>query len=64
MSRQLEVLRLLITPQGQREINMDVLNCTGDDCPAVIDLLCRNGGLAWPCKKAGPESELFQLFPQ
>ena len=50
MSRQLEILRLLITPEGQREINMDVLTCTGDDCPTVADLQCQKGGLDWPCK--------------
>jgi hypothetical protein len=50
MSRQLEILRLLITSEGQRELNMDVLSCTGDDCPTVIDLQCSKGDLAWPCK--------------
>jgi hypothetical protein len=50
MSRQLEVLRLLITSEGQRGINMDVLTCTGDDCPTVADLQCSKGGLGWPCK--------------
>lgn len=50
MARQLEIFRLLITPSGQREINMDVLTCTGDDCPALDEILnCRNG-LDWPCK--------------
>ena len=50
MSRQLEILRLLITPEGQREINMDVLTCTGDDCPVAVDLQCGKGDLEWPCK--------------
>lgn len=48
MGRQLEVMRLLITPNGQREIDPLVLSCTGDDCPAV--LVCPNGDLSWPCK--------------
>ena len=51
MSRQLEVLRLLITPNGQREINADVLTCTGDDCPVLSPtLICSNGSLRWNCK--------------
>jgi hypothetical protein len=50
MARQDEILRLLITPSGRREINPDVLSCTGDDCPqADIVLSCENG-LDWPCK--------------
>jgi len=50
MARQAEILRLLITPSGKREINPDVLNCTGADCPqAGIVLSCKNG-LDWPCK--------------
>ncbi len=51
MSRQLEMMRLLITAEGQREINMDVLTCTGDDCPTVVDFQCAKGSLAWPCKQ-------------
>lgn len=50
MARQLEILRLLITPEGQRKINMNVLTCSGDDCPIVVDLQCRKGDLEWPCK--------------
>ncbi len=50
MARQAEILRLLITPSGRREINPDVLSCTGADCPqADIVLSCENG-LDWPCK--------------
>ena len=50
MARQAEIMRLLITPSGRREINPDVLSCTGADCPpADIVLSCRNG-LDWPCK--------------
>ena len=50
MARQAEILRLLITPSGKREINPDVLSCTGDNCPqADIVLSCKNG-LDWPCK--------------
>ena len=50
MSRQLEVMRLLITPSGKRVINEDVLTCTGDDCPVYPDLqLCPNGSLQWNC---------------
>jgi hypothetical protein len=48
MSRQLEVLRLLITPEGRRQIDPAVLSCTGDDCPQALE--CSKGGLAWPCK--------------
>ena len=50
MARQLEVLRLLITPSGQREINSDVLSCTGADCPPVEEVISCQGGLDWPCK--------------
>ena len=50
MARQAEILRLLITPSGKREINPDVLSCTGADCPqSDIVLSCKNG-LDWPCK--------------
>jgi len=50
MSRQLEVLRLLITPSGRRELNPAVLDCTGPDCPQVADLMCADGSLSWACK--------------
>lgn len=50
MARQLEIFRLLITPSGLRSINMDVLTCTGNDCPTAIDLQCGKGDLGWPCK--------------
>ena len=33
---QRQIMRLLLTPQGRREIDPDVLTCTGDDCPQVI----------------------------
>jgi hypothetical protein len=50
MSRQLEVMRLLITPAGTREINENVLTCTGDDCPVFpATPLCPNGSLKWNC---------------
>lgn len=50
MARQAEIMRLLITPSGKREINPDVLSCTGADCPqAEVVLSCKNG-LDWPCK--------------
>ena len=49
-SRQLDIMRLLITPNGRREINEDVLTCTGDDCPEFPALqLCPNGSLKWNC---------------
>ena len=49
-SRQLDIMRLLITPNGNREINEDVLTCTGDDCPEFPALqLCPNGSLSWNC---------------
>ncbi len=50
MARQLEILRLLLTPSGNREINPDVLSCTGADCPLPGEILnCKNGN-DWPCK--------------
>jgi hypothetical protein len=52
MSRQQEIMRLLITPNGRRVINSDVLTCTGedDDCPIYPALeLCENGSLSWDC---------------
>jgi hypothetical protein len=52
MSRQQEIMRLLITPSGRRLINMDVLTCSGedDDCPVYPALeLCENGSLSWNC---------------
>jgi hypothetical protein len=50
MSRQLEIIRLLITPSGKRVINADVLTCTGGDCPEYPALqLCPNGSLSWNC---------------
>jgi hypothetical protein len=59
MSRQLDIMRLLIMPSGRREINEDVLTCTGDDCPVYPALqLCPNGSLMWNCgdndKKPSP----------
>ena len=52
MSRQLEIMRLLITPTGQRAINEDVLTCTGNDCPVFPALqLCPDGSLKWNCKR-------------
>ena len=51
MSRQQEIMRLLITPSGRRLINSDVLTCTGDDCPVFPGLqLCENGSLSWNCE--------------
>jgi len=51
MARQLEIMRLLITPSGRRDINPDVLTCTGDDCPVYPALqLCANGTLSWNCR--------------
>jgi hypothetical protein len=50
MARQAEILRLLITPSGRREINPDVLSCTGDDCPQADIVLSCDNGLDWPCK--------------
>jgi hypothetical protein len=53
MSRQQEIIRLLITPSGRRVINSDVLTCTGedDDCPIYPALeLCENGSLSWNCE--------------
>ena len=53
MSRQLEVLRLLITPNGRRVVDSEVLTCTGeaDDCPEypATFQLCENGSLTWNC---------------
>jgi hypothetical protein len=44
------MLRLQITPDGKREINADVLSCTGDDCPQVADIFSCAGGSGWPCQ--------------
>ena len=53
MSRQLEVMRLLITPNGRRVVDAEVLTCTGegDDCPVypATFQLCENGSLTWNC---------------
>jgi hypothetical protein len=50
MARQAEILRLLLTPSGQREVNPDVFSCTGDDCPEFDEILSCKNGLEWPCK--------------
>ena len=54
MSRQLEVMRLLITPNGRRVVDAEVLTCTGegDDCPEypATFQLCENGSLTWNCE--------------
>jgi hypothetical protein len=51
LSRQQEIMRLLITPTAKRVVNEDVLTCTGDDCPEYPALqLCPNGSLKWNCK--------------
>jgi len=50
MSRQLELLRLEITPEGKREIDPDVLSCTGDDCPQAADIFSCPNGAGWPCQ--------------
>ena len=53
MSRQLETMRLLITPSGRRVVDSEVLTCTGlgDDCPEypATFQLCENGSLSWNC---------------
>lgn len=50
MSRQLEVMKLLISVEGLREINPEVLTCTGDDCPQLI--ACPSGEYSWnKCEK-------------
>ena len=53
MSRQLEELRLLVTPSGRRVVDSVVLTCTGedDDCPTypATFQLCENGSLSWNC---------------
>ncbi len=51
MSRQLESMRLLITPSGRREIDAEVLTCTGDNCPVIPAFeMCANGSLKWNCR--------------
>lgn len=45
MSRQLQIMRLLITPEGLRTIDPAVFSCTGDDCPDVFD--CPTGDYSW-----------------
>jgi hypothetical protein len=50
MSRQLDVMRQVITPEGKRVINQEVLICTGDNCPVYPALQpCPNGSLLWNC---------------
>ena len=43
---QRQIMRLLLTPQGRRTIDPDVLTCTGDDCPQVI--ACPGGECSFP----------------
>ncbi len=43
---QRQILRLLLTPQGRRKVDPDVLTCTGDDCPRVLD--CPGGECRFP----------------
>jgi|GEM_PF-3293141 len=50
MARQAEIMRLLITPSGRREINPDVLSCTGADCPPADIVISCSNGTDWPCK--------------
>lgn len=51
MGRQLEIMRLLITPSGRRAINEEVLTCTGADCPDYPAFQpCQNGSLRWNCR--------------
>jgi hypothetical protein len=45
---QRQIIRLELTPQGQRAVNPDVLTCTGDDCPAV--LACPGDECSFPIK--------------
>jgi hypothetical protein len=50
MGRQLESMRLLITPSGQRTIDEEVLSCTGDNCPVYPAFeMCDDGSLSWNC---------------
>jgi hypothetical protein len=50
MARQLEIMRLLITPNGRREINAEILDCTGEDCPVYPAFeICPDGSLDWNC---------------
>lgn len=51
MGRQLEAMRLVITPNGFRVIDEEVLTCTGDNCPVWPAFqMCTNGSLKWNCK--------------
>ncbi len=52
MSRQLESMRLQITPSGRREVDEEVLTCTGPDCPVYPAFqLCPDGSLKWNCNE-------------
>ncbi len=52
MARQLEIMRLLITPDGRRQINVDVLTCTGDNCPTYPGFqFCSDGSMGWNCSR-------------
>jgi hypothetical protein len=43
-----QVIRLLLTPEGRREVNPAVLTCTGDNCPKVLD--CPGAECSFPIK--------------
>lgn len=45
---QRQIIRLLLTPEGRRAVNPEVLTCTGDDCPSV--LACPGGECSFPVK--------------
>lgn len=45
---QRQIMRLLLTPEGRREIDPNVITCTGDNCPIVLD--CPGNECAFPIK--------------
>jgi hypothetical protein len=46
---QRQVIRLLLTPEGQRSVDPAVLTCTGDNCPKVLN--CPGDECHFPIKR-------------
>jgi hypothetical protein len=43
-----QIIRLLLTPEGNRQVNPAVFTCTGDNCPKVLN--CPGGECSFPVK--------------
>jgi hypothetical protein len=48
MAVQRQIIRLLLQPDGKRTVDPNVLTCTGDDCPVVLN--CPGPECASPVK--------------